>query len=86
MAFGKLGQAKKLMQLRSQQKKLAKLEVEVEENGVRVVVSGDQKIKELQIDGQIDKRVVDCLNKALKKSQKVGAKQAQEALGDILGL
>ncbi len=84
--FDNLKQAKKLMELRSQQKKLAQLEVTFEEQGIKVIVSGDQKIKFLSINGQEDKRLVEVLNKALKKSQKMVAKQAQDVLGDLLGL
>jgi len=82
--FDNLKQAKKLMELRSEQKKLAQLETEYEENGIKVVISGDQKIKFLSIQGQENRQLVDVLNKALKKSQKMAAKEAQDILTDLL--
>ncbi len=82
--FDNLKQAKKLMELRSEQKKLAQLETEYEENGIKVAISGDQKIKFLSIQGQENRQLVDVLNKALKKSQKMAAKEAQDILTDLL--
>ncbi len=49
---GKLGDMNKLRQQAMQmQQNLSKQQVVVEENGVKVVISGDQKILELTIQG-----------------------------------
>jgi DNA-binding protein YbaB len=60
--------------------------VTVEKNGVRVVMTGDQKIKALTIDGQEDWRVKEALTEAIKKSQEIAAKKLTEMSGGIQGL
>lgn len=57
----------------------------VEEDGVAVEVSGDQKIKKLLIDGEENKRVVEVINKAMKKAQKAAAERMRE-MGGLDGL
>lgn len=61
-------------------------EVVVEKNGVRVVMSGDQKLKELLIDGKDDWRVKEAIMEAIKKSQEIAAKKLTEMSGGIQGL
>lgn len=68
------------------QKQLAAEEVVVEERGVRVVMTGDQKIKELSVQGISNQILIDVLNKALKESQKVAAKKLQQMSGGLSGL
>lgn len=58
----------------------------VEKNGVRVVMTGDQKIKELYIDNQEDWRVKEALTEAIKKSQEIAAKKLTEMSGGLQGL
>jgi len=81
---------KKLNEMRKQamqiQKQLKKEEIEVVENGVRIVVSGDQEVRVLEVDGGEDQRVKDALNKAIKKSQKTAAKKLQQMGGGLSGL
>ena len=85
--FRKLGELNKMRaQAVKIQKELKKEEIEVMENGVKVVVTGDQKIKILEIDGMADNRVPDVVNKAIKKSQKVAAKKLQEMSGGLTGM
>ncbi len=88
--FDKFKQLGELNKMRAQavkiQKELKKEEIEVVENGVRVVVTGDQKIKILEIDGMADNRVPDVVNKAIKKSQQVAAKKLQEMSGGLTGM
>lgn len=57
-----------------------------EENGIIVKVSGDQKIKELVINGSVNKVLVDVMNKALKKSQEVAAHKMKEMGVGLEGL
>lgn len=59
--------------------------VEVEENGVKITVSGDQKIKFLSVNGMENKVLVDTINKAMKKSQEQAAKRMKD-MGGLEGL
>jgi nucleoid-associated protein EbfC len=61
-------------------------EVTVERNGVKVIMSGDQKIKKLFIDGQEDWKVKDVVAEAIKKSQEIAAKKLTEMSGGLQGL
>ena len=86
MAFDKIrqfgGQMAELKKMRDQamqlQKQLANQTVVVEEGNIKVVMSGDQKVKELVIDGESQPKLADVINKAVKKSQEVAAKKLQE--------
>lgn len=90
MAFDKLKQLSELKKMRDQalaiQRQLAAEEVVVEEQEVRVVMTGDQKIKELSVKGISNQTLIDVLNKAIKKSQEVAAKKLQEMSGGLPGL
>ena len=68
------------------QQALSAEEVIVERNGIRVVMSGDQKIKELTIDGESDWRIKEVLSEAIKKSQEIAAKKLTEMSGGLQGL
>lgn len=68
------------------QKSLAAEEIVVDEKDVRVVISGDQKIRELSVKGISNQVLVEILNKAIKKSQEVAAKKLQEMSGGLSGL
>ena len=59
--------------------------VEVEESGVKIVVSGDQKVKFLSVNGMENKVLVDTINKAMKKSQEQAAKRMKD-MGGLEGL
>lgn len=59
--------------------------VEIEENGIKIKVSGDQKIKDLSINGMENKVLVEVINKAMKKSQEVAAKRMKD-MGGLEGL
>ncbi len=86
----KFQQLKDLKKMRDQamtiQRELAAEEIVVEEEEVKVVISGDQKIKELSVKGVENQTLVDILNKAIKKSQEVAAKKLQEMGGGLGGL
>jgi nucleoid-associated protein EbfC len=87
--FQKIGEIKKMRDQAMQiQRELQGEEVTVDKNGVHIVISGDQKIKELLSNGQSDNDVKDAVNEAIKKSQEVAAKklsQMQGGLGGLLG-
>ena len=59
--------------------------VEVEENGIKIKVSGDQKIKDLSINGMENKVLIEVINKAMKKSQEMAAKRMKD-MGGLEGL
>jgi nucleoid-associated protein EbfC len=68
------------------QQALAGEEVVIERNGVKVVMSGDQKIKSLEIDGEQNNRVKDAIAEAIKKSQEIAARKLSEMSGGLQGL
>jgi DNA-binding protein YbaB len=80
-------QAGDMMKLRKQaaelQKKLSSVETVIEENGIKVVITGDQKIKEFMVEGVMSQDAVNVLNKAIKKSQEEAAKQMQANMGSL---
>jgi len=88
--FDKFKQLAELNKMRAQaakiQKELKKEEIELNEDGVKVIISGDQKLKSLEIDGMINKRAVEVINKAIKKSQQAAAKKLQEMSGGLTGM
>ena len=59
--------------------------VELEENGIKVSVSGDQKVKFLSVNGVENKLLVDTINRALKKSQEAAARKMKD-MGGLEGL
>lgn len=59
--------------------------VEIDENGVKIIASGDQKIKFLSVNGVENRILVDTINKALKKSQEAAARKMKE-MGGLEGL
>lgn len=69
----KLQQQAKLMQEALQQET-----VEVEKNGVKVTVRGDQVIMSIEVDGIIENRVAEAVNEAVKKTQELAAKKLIE--------
>ncbi|HOR02039.1 MAG TPA: hypothetical protein PKZ92_02160 [Candidatus Woesebacteria bacterium] len=80
-----LDKAKMLAQAYKLKKAIETEVVEVEENGIKVSVSGDQRIKFLSINGMENKVLVDTINKAMKKSQETAAKRMKE-MGGLEGL
>lgn len=85
--FGKLGDLKKLRdQAVAIQKQLQQEVVTIEEGDIRVVISGDQQIREFTVSGITSEDAVKVLNKAIKESQKVAAKKLQEMGGGLSGM
>ena len=82
-----MGELKKMRDQAIQiQKQLQQEKIEIDENGIHVIITGDQKIQLLEIDGSQNLRVLEILNKALKKSQEAAAKKMQEMSGGLSGL
>jgi len=85
--FNSLKQLGDLRQLQKQakeiQRQLADEEIEAEENGIRVVVSGEQRIKKLLFEKEnvspLD--VMKVINQALGKAQKLAAKKLMGKMG-----
>lgn len=79
-----------LNQLRKQamqlQRDLAAEEIVVEEGDIRVVISGDQKIKHFSVQGITSNEAIEVLNKAIKQSQELAAKKLQSMSGGLGGL
>ena len=73
-------------------KELKSLEIEAEENGVIVVVSGNQDILEIKIPDELcvpeekiklEKSIVVATARAMKKSQEIAAERMKPILGDM---
>ena len=85
--FGQLGELKKMRDQAMQiQKQLQAEEITVEKKGVRVVMTGDQKVKDLETNGKSENDIKEALNEAIKKSQEVAAKKLQQMTGGLGGL
>lgn len=85
--FQQLGELKKMRdQAMEIQRELQKELVEVEKNGVRIVISGDQHIQSLESNDKDDDDVKEAINEAIKKSQEVAAKKLAHMGGGLKGL
>jgi len=82
-----LGQLKKMRdQAMKVQKQLGQEEIVIEEDNIKIVITGDQKLKSLEIDGLTNQRVLELINKAIKRSQEVAARKLSEMSGGLSGL
>ncbi len=73
-----LGDLKKMRDQAMQiQKELQAEEINIEKNGVTILITGDQKIKEIETNGRSDNDVKEAVNEAIKKSQEVAARKSQ---------
>lgn len=88
--FDKIKQLNELRKMRSQamelQKELEKIRESEERGGMKVVVSGDQKVQYIEINGEERKDLVELINDAMKKVQKEAAKKMLEMGGGLSGL
>lgn len=85
--FGQLGELKKMRDQAMEIQKVLQQEVlEVEKNGVRIVISGDQKIREFESNGRSDEDIMEAVNEAVKKAQEVAAKKLSQMGGGLSGL
>jgi DNA-binding protein YbaB len=77
--FKGLGDITKMQQqARQMQQALQQEEITVEKDGIRVVLRGDQQVREVEIDGVLDNRVADAINEAVKKTQELAARKLLE--------
>jgi hypothetical protein len=85
--FKSLGDLKKMRdQAMEIQKALASETIELNEDGVHIVMTADQKILTFEIEGISNDLVKQKLNKALKMSQEIAAKKLAEMSGGLQGL
>jgi len=85
--MGKLGDMNKLrQQAMAMQKSLAGQTITVEENGVKVIITGDQKIMEISVQGIGNPVLNEVLNKAIRKSQELAAKELMNVSGGMGGM
>lgn len=85
--FKQIGEIKKMRDQAMQiQKQLQQEEVDVEKNGVHILISGDQKIKVLESSGRSDNDIMEAVNEAIKKSQEVAARKLHQMGGGLSGL
>jgi DNA-binding protein YbaB len=80
--FKGLSDIKKLKdQASAMQKALAQEEVVVEQDGVRIVMSGDQKVKDVVVDGVDERRIAKAIDEAIRKTQQIAARQLTSMSG-----
>ena len=85
--FGQLGELKKMRDQAMQiQKELQGEEVNVEKNGIEILITGDQRIKEIKTNGKSDNDIKEAVNEAIKKSQEVAARKLATMQGGLSGL
>lgn len=86
-----------LLQVKKIQKELQKLVITVEQGdgAVRVEITGEQKIKKIQIDPdyvdlddiqQLERWIEDAVKDAIQESQRVAAEKMQPFMGMLSGL
>ena len=88
--FDKLKQLNELRKMRSQaqvlQKQLDEIIESYENNGIKVKVTGSQKIYYFEMDDQPRDDIKDAINEALKRVQKKSAQKMMEMGGGLTGL
>ncbi len=87
--FKQAGEIKKLRdQAKRIQDELSQIEVEAEKGRVRIVMTGDMKVKSVEINGEEMKDARDAVNEAVDKAQKKSAQKMQQmgaGLQELLG-
>ena len=53
---------------------------------MEILISGDQKIKEIKTNGRSDNDIKDAVNEAVKKSHEIAAKKLSQMEGGLGGL
>lgn len=82
--FKQAGELKKLRdQANAIQKELEQIEVESEKGRVKIVMSGNMKVKSVEINGEEMKDARDALNEAVDKAQKKSAAKMQQMGGGL---
>lgn len=68
------------------QKELQAEIIDVEKNGVKIIITGDQKIQQIEAQGKSDNDIKEAVNEAIKKSQEVAARKLSQMGGGLGGL
>ena len=68
------------------QRQLGQETVELNENGVHIVMTGTQELLTFEIQGVSNDLVKEKLNKAIKMSQEIAAKKLAQMSGGLQGL
>ncbi len=95
--MGMLDNAKDMYKLQKQAKQikseLKNIHVEAESNGAMVVVDGEQQIVSISLPdelmgskAQMEKALIEAGNKAIKKSQLIGAEKMKSMMGGMGGM
>lgn len=95
--MGFMDKAKDLYKLQKQAKQikneLKNIHVEAETDGITVIIDGEQHFLEVKIDDslvgdgkRLSKAFIDASNKAIKKSQLIGAEKMKEVMGGMGGM
>lgn len=72
-------------QAQKMQAALQQEEVTVERDGIKVVLRGDQYVKEIYVDDVLENRIVAVVNEAVKKTQELAARKLLEMSQDNQG-
>jgi len=83
-ALGDINQLRK--QAKQMQQDLAAEQIVIEEGDIRIVITGDQRVVELSVQGISSPDVIDVLNRAIKKSQEMAAQKLQQMTGGLGGM
>lgn len=86
--------AKNLYKLQKQageiKEKLKNTHIEAENEGVVVIINGEQEVIEIRLSDEslldrkkLQNNLVNCFNKAVKKSQQIGAELMKSIMGDM---
>ena len=77
-------------QAREIKKKLKNIHIEAESNGIVIIINGEQEVQKVTINEESMKNQKDlqsnlekAFNKAIKKSQQIGAEMMKEVMGDM---
>lgn len=88
--FNPLQQIGELKKMRDQamqlQRALEAEELNIQKNGVEIIITGNQKIKLIKSNGRSDNDIKEAVNEAIKKSQQVAAKKLSGMSGGLKGL
>jgi len=77
--FKALGDIRSFQQkAQAMQKALAAESITVEKNGVRIVMTGDQKVTEIEVDGVMENRIAEAFAEAVKKTQEIAAQKLMQ--------
>lgn len=82
--FDKLRDLNNLRKAQAEIKReLEQIYVELERNGIRIVIRGDKRIEKLEVDGEDNKALRELINDAMKEVDKKVEKQMRGHMADL---